>query len=957
MWAVEVWNRYLNWMPDYLPAIVGGAVVAGALVWAAPRLKSRESQLGWGVTGVVLAVGLWQAWVRMSVVDDAFISLRYAKNLLAGRGFVFNEGEYVLGITNFGWTLLMAALSAVTTLELPHVALLMATCGYVALVLGTRRASLAMHGDAVPPLAVLGVGLSWLTHSFATTGLESLSVVALVILALGAVVREEWKLAGLFLTVAALFRLDHGLFLVVGGLLALREGKLKDFLLATPLLAAMLGFCAWYYGSPIPNTALNKASGGAYWSNGAHYLWTFLLTTHLLWLLPLALFGAVKARDAAERRGANFALGGLVLWPLYIGYVGGDFMIGRFLLVVIPLVFLLAETGVRHLRGSKRLTAAVAMGATFYGLPIIHRKAVEWWVTDEGSIYEVKTLVPFAMKHHTAAIGQFLQTHFVERGYTPTIAAHGIGMIGYYSDLPIVDIIGLTDPVTATMKLDKRGRPGHERYAGWEHLQGTGAILTSLPPFPQHKDITRLHVPIDMGLAMSHWHVLRYEPAVMDELREKVPELKFLDIEEWLDGFVANLDAKPTVLVHDRLWMLDRFYFNQPGAKLHYQAALRKELAEREERERLEAIGYVAGEDQATGPAGVVVHEDAAIGGLNLIASAHGPEALLVDMQGAIVHRWWLPFDKAFPGEEVPHGTGGSTWRRVRALDNGDLLAIFEGQGIVRMTRDSELVWAVRNRAHHEIELTGDGTLWTLTRRIRRDTPFGRALVEDFAVELDLATGAERQRISLLDAVANSPARGDLEALLAPGGATEPIRKQEVASGDVLHVNAVKWVEADAGPLKRGQLLLSSRVLSQLWALDPATGAITWRAEGAFDGQHDPWLLDDGTVLLFDNGLKRSRAMRVDADGREVWSWTRPGFFSRFCGAVQPLADGQVLITESNPGRAVQVDAEGHVLWELHSPWRAVDDPTLTATLYAVVRLPADYGRDWLTAPGSATAP
>ena len=40
--------------------------------------------------------------------DDVFISLRYAENLAAGRGLVFNPGERVEGYSNFAWTVLLA---------------------------------------------------------------------------------------------------------------------------------------------------------------------------------------------------------------------------------------------------------------------------------------------------------------------------------------------------------------------------------------------------------------------------------------------------------------------------------------------------------------------------------------------------------------------------------------------------------------------------------------------------------------------------------------------------------------------------------------------------------------------------------------------------------------------------------------------------------------------------------
>ena len=39
------------------------------------------------------------------VTDDAFITFRYAHNLLTGHGMVFNPGERVEGYTNFLWVL------------------------------------------------------------------------------------------------------------------------------------------------------------------------------------------------------------------------------------------------------------------------------------------------------------------------------------------------------------------------------------------------------------------------------------------------------------------------------------------------------------------------------------------------------------------------------------------------------------------------------------------------------------------------------------------------------------------------------------------------------------------------------------------------------------------------------------------------------------------------------------
>src|SRR5690606_35986274 len=57
---------------------------------------------------VAFAGVIWPAWLS----DDAFISFRYAQNLVDGHGLVYNQGERVEGYTNFLWTLLAAGVLA-----------------------------------------------------------------------------------------------------------------------------------------------------------------------------------------------------------------------------------------------------------------------------------------------------------------------------------------------------------------------------------------------------------------------------------------------------------------------------------------------------------------------------------------------------------------------------------------------------------------------------------------------------------------------------------------------------------------------------------------------------------------------------------------------------------------------------------------------------------------------------
>ena len=46
---------------------------------------------------IPLALFLWESWACVPQADDAFISYRYALNLIEGHGLVFNAGERVEG--------------------------------------------------------------------------------------------------------------------------------------------------------------------------------------------------------------------------------------------------------------------------------------------------------------------------------------------------------------------------------------------------------------------------------------------------------------------------------------------------------------------------------------------------------------------------------------------------------------------------------------------------------------------------------------------------------------------------------------------------------------------------------------------------------------------------------------------------------------------------------------------
>ncbi len=261
---------------------------------------------------LALAAGPVLTVLRASVVDDAFISFRYARNLAEGHGLVFNVGERVEGYTNFLWTLLMAGLAR-TGLDLPWIALVLGLGAFVGSVVVTLRLGrrLAEEHGVRPyvPLAPVLLCVQLVFVSFATTGLETMAATFFVTLGALALVRAErpqgaaW--AGACLITAVLMRPDHALYYAAGGAVLALEERPWSRRRAAILLAYVLPSVAWagtlvwklaYYGQLLPNTYYAKSAGSAYWSQGGTYAAVFYLGSHLWVLLPIG-FAWVRGRS------------------------------------------------------------------------------------------------------------------------------------------------------------------------------------------------------------------------------------------------------------------------------------------------------------------------------------------------------------------------------------------------------------------------------------------------------------------------------------------------------------------------------------------------------------------------------------------------------------------------------------------------------------------------------------
>jgi hypothetical protein len=368
---------------------------------------------------------------------------------------------------------------------------------------------------------------------------------------------------------------------------------------------------------------------------------------------------------------------------------------------------------------------------------------------------------------------------------------------------------------------------------------------------------------------------------------------------------------------------------------------------DREKMDKLQALPYLGGYELAPDSSNVTLYDpDRAYNGYNLYNSGHFPEAVLMDMDGKVLKRWSYELDAIWP--DAPRRKMAYYWRRLYLYPNGDLLAIFDSYGMLKLDKDSNLIWALTAKCHHDLDVTADGTIYTLIRRPEVYDGYndGNPVLPD-AIAVVSSDGRLLETHWLIDSFKNSPKYSYMLQWIP----------RDVQ--DVLHANSVRVFDGSmerASPLyKKGNILFSLRQLDVVGILDPVKDEIIWAESGIenglWRGQHDPTLLPNGHMLLFDNRgrskRETSKIIEFDPFTLDV-AWEYPGvdqppIYSKVMGAVKRLPNGNTLISESNFGRALEVTPDKRIVWEFLNPNRAGDQNELIATLFEVKRIDYDY--------------
>jgi len=364
---------------------------------------------------------------------------------------------------------------------------------------------------------------------------------------------------------------------------------------------------------------------------------------------------------------------------------------------------------------------------------------------------------------------------------------------------------------------------------------------------------------------------------------------------------------------------------------------------------QLESIGYMAGSTPAPPKKHVTVYnEELAYKGLNLYASGHATEAILTDLQGNELHKWSYNFWDIWPNYEPPRSVAFHNhefFRRVHLLAGGELLAIFEGIGLVKLDKDSNLLWVYDGKAHHDLFVDSDGKIYVLTRKAGINPKYNKEnpILEDFVTILS-GEGKELRSISVLKSLENSSYASILSRM----------RKK----GDIFHTNTIEVLDGTLAhrseAFRKGNVLISIRRLDLVCVVDMERESVVWALSGLWRSQHQPTILNDGTMLVFDNrgNNGKSRVIRFDPFSQEViWVYSgtsKAPLYSFDCGSCEELPNGNILISESNNGRAFEVTPDKTIVWEFFNPHRAGANNELIADLFEAIRLGPDFPLNWL---------
>jgi arabinofuranosyltransferase len=415
------------------------------------------------------------------IQDDSYITYRYVKNFTEGSGLVFNIGEKVEGYTCFLWVILLSVIklmginfiSASQTLGIISSLLVLFFTYKISEQIFPKNKSeffnAAFSLAAVIMLTANGAFAYW-TVSGMETGLFTLLVTAGIYFYLKEInsPASKFPYSSIVFLMAALTRPEGNLIFAVTVLhkiiitaktrtdsnvniskkLLLRNNLLRLGLYIVPALIYMIWRYS-YYGYLLPNTFYAKTGSSAeYFKAGLDYFWEFAKYYGLFGIFIAITLVNLKSKERYYDYLYLILL--FFVFSLYVIIVGGDVLRpGRFFVPMLPVFYILVQEAFYNLYILREKKLKLSQSSAAVIIFIISIAFAYYSYSSQREQIQRYSELENGLVEKMKISGGWLKSKSTEAGRTLTVAATTIGAISYFSEVTLIDMLGLTDEIIA----------------------------------------------------------------------------------------------------------------------------------------------------------------------------------------------------------------------------------------------------------------------------------------------------------------------------------------------------------------------------------------------------------------------------------------------------------------------------------------------------------------------------
>lgn len=406
-------------------------------------------------------------------------------------------------------------------------------------------------------------------------------------------------------------------------------------------------------------------------------------------------------------------------------------------------------------------------------------------------------------------------------------------------------------------------------------------------------------------------------------------------------------------------------------------------------------MDYRTGKSVINWDTGLTVYDrERACPGYTLLTPFHSPIVYLLDMNGEVVHLWFVP--QTIHAKYVGGGNilvtslskSVEAWvYELEGEDNfkGVWLSEFDWYGDLawryRLSGDPDdphgaretIGWDPAYRvilAHHDFQRLANGnTMMLCSARVTDKSISDHELIDDYFLEVD-PEGRPAWIWHSREHYDEFTYGDETRKLIreAPGF------HMGLGKGDYQHTNTLEILpENELGKkddrFRQGNILSCQRNCNTIYVVDRKSGKVVWDwGREHLVGPHHPNMLPSGNIVVYDNGGQGgyprrtrifSRLVELNpATGEIAWIYMHEPrkyyhhkFFSFSWGSVQRLANGNTLSLDCNRGRLFEVTPKGEIVWEYVNAFMGKmqwgKSIRLETGVYRVYRIPYDQVPDF----------